>query len=239
MLVSHISCYNQGIMEKPHALIVGGSSGLGLALAKKLHGSYQVTITGRQDPKVDSLHFIPLDITSDIEKLSTDLERVVKAAPTWHLVVYAAGYFQDGRLTELDQKEVLTMYSVGLLAPTLLLQQILHKQTKLPELIAITSTSQWTPREYEPIYTATKAGLGMLANSLSLDTAAVDKVLVAGPSGMQTSFWAADGRDTSAMLDPDWVAAQILESTVGEFRYKFIKILREPPRVEEMEVRSE
>ena len=198
-----------------------------------------MTITGRQDPKVDSLHFIPLDITSDIEKVSSDLERVVTSAPSWQLVILAAGYFQDGRLAKLSQEEVLTMYSVGLIAPTLLLQQVLQKQDSLPQLIAITSTSQWTPREREPVYTAAKSGLGMLANSLSLDTTAVDKVLVAGPSGMQTRFWVADGRDTSNMLDSDWVAAQILESTVGEFRYKFIKILREPPRVEEMEVRSE
>lgn len=226
-------------MEKPHALILGGSSGLGLALAQRLQDSYQVTVTGRQDPQVDTLRFIPLDITSDIEKVSTDLEHVVTAAPAWQLLILAAGYFQDGKLAELGQEEVLTMYSVGLIAPTLLLQQILQKQDTLPQLIAITSTSQWTPREREPVYTAAKSGLGMLANSLSLDITAVDKVLVAGPSGMQTRFWAADGRDTSNMLDPDWVAEQILEHNAVDFRYKFIKILREPPRVEEVETRFE
>jgi hypothetical protein len=39
------------------------------------------------------------------------------------------------------------------------------------------------------------------------------------------------------MLEPGWVAEQILHHFKTEYRYKYIRVLREPPRVEEMELR--
>ena len=77
----------------------------------------------------------------------------------------------------------------------------------------------------------------MFANSLSLDSQ-VGKVLVAAPAGMKTSFWRETTKDTSDMLDPKWVAEQIVKSyNDGQFDYKFIKILRNPPRVEVADAR--
>ena len=131
------------------------------------------------------------------------------------------------------------MLSVGLTNAIYLTRQLLHEQDQLPEFIAITSTSQWTPRLYEPVYTAVKAGLGAYANSLSLDPR-VKKTLVAGPAGMATNFWKDTDEkehDTSQMLDPDWVADRIIELTHENYSYKFARILRGPARVEVQETR--
>jgi hypothetical protein len=76
----------------------------------------------------------------------------------------------------------------------------------------------------------------MLSNSLSLDDR-LGKVLVAGPAGMNTRFWEKSPRGASTMLDPSWVAKQVIKHLTGRFKYKFIRILRNPSRVEVVEKR--
>ncbi|HMO78392.1 MAG TPA: SDR family oxidoreductase [Candidatus Paceibacterota bacterium] len=216
------------------ALIIGGSSGLGLEIARLLQKEYEVVITGRRDPRIPDLNFQSLELNSD--SLAALLDMFVADLPEIDLVVYAAGFFQEGNISDLSDVDIENMNRVGLLAPAMLLQRILSKQTKLSGLIAITSTSQWTPRHLEPMYTAVKAGLGMLANSISLDRR-VEKVLVLGPAGMRTRFWKEDGCDTSNMLDPAWVATETMKLWAEDFKYKFARALRNPARVEVVETR--
>jgi NAD(P)-dependent dehydrogenase (short-subunit alcohol dehydrogenase family) len=216
------------------ALVVGGSSGLGLALARLLTDDCEVIITGRRNPGVTNLRFRELELGDD--SLSTNLDTFVAELPQIDLVVYAAGFFQEGTISDLSDSDLEKMNRVGLLAPAMILQRILNRQSKLPGFIAITSTSQWTPRLLEPMYTAVKAGLGMLANSISLDER-VGKVLVLGPAGMRTRFWEEDGRDTGDMLDPEWVAVETMKLWNGNFEYKFARALRNPARIEIVETR--
>lgn len=220
--------------NRPHALIIGGSSGLGLALAAQLAPQYRVTITGRRDPAVAYAVFQRVELSG--AALGPQLDALVQSVPPVDLLVYAAGFYQEGRISDLPDDAIVAMQQVGLSAPAMLLQRILHRQAALPGFIAITSTSQWTPRRLEPIYTAAKAGLGMLANSIALDER-VGKVLVVGPSGMRTSFWAQSDRDVTGMLDPRWVAAQILTLYAAPFAYQCARILRDPPHVEITETR--
>lgn len=216
------------------ALIVGGTSGLGLELARLFSKYHDILITGRSDPKIDTLRFHTLELGTDSFKQNIDT--LMEELPEIDLLLYAAGFFQEGRIDDLSDTDIEQMGRVGLLAPSLLLNRILRKQKKLPGFIAITSTSQWTPRLLEPIYTAVKGGLGMLANSLSLDER-VGKVLVAGPAGMSTRFWENIPRDMSAMLDPKWVAEEIVKLWQTDYKYKYARILREPRRVEIVETR--
>lgn len=221
-----------------HCLIIGGTSGLGLSLAKKLADTYDVHITGRNSPDEASATFHMLDL-SDPSELLPAVDRLLQELPQIDLLVYAAGFFQDGTVTDLTVEQIDTMLSVGLTGAIYLTRQLLKKQNKLGEFIAITSTSQWTPRLNEPVYTAVKAGLGAYANSLSLDPR-VKKTLVAGPAGMATNFWKGTDEkehDTSQMLDPDWVADRILELSSESYTYKFARILRGPARVEVQETR--
>lgn len=221
--------------RKENVLVVGGTSGLGLELSLFFKKKRTIFVTGRKNPAKSSLNFVCLDIDG-IEALQDDLFLLVKKLPRIDLLIYVAGFFQEGTLGKLDNRAIIKMVNVGLLAPTLLVSLLLRKQKTLPGLITITSTSQWTPREYEPVYTAVKAGLGMLANSVSLDKN-VGKVLVAGPAGMTTKFWQGTKKDQRGMLGPGWVAEQIFCLWQGKFSYRFVRILREPPRVEMIEDR--
>lgn len=218
------------------ALIVGGTSGLGLELAKLLRDEqYEVFIGGRNNPEEPGLKYIEMDF-GDIDGCSYYLELDRDFRP-FDVVIYSAGFYQDGLIDSLDNLELIDMVNVGLLAPAIVINQILEWQDNLPLFIAITSTSQFKPRKLEPMYCAVKAGLGMLANCLSLDER-IQKTLVAAPAGMNTRFWFNSNRDTSEMLDPVEVAKAILEISTEPFQYRLMKILRDPFRVEIEETES-
>jgi len=213
-----------------NALVVGGTSGLGLELALRLKEDFQVTVVGRNSPQILSLDYIYRDLSHGVPGAGYLTEKHID------LFIFASGFYQEGTIGQLKHNEIMAMLHVGLTAPVTLLSRILKNQKFLPGFIAITSTSQWIPRKLEPVYTAVKAGLGAFANSVSLDTA-VGKTLVAAPAGMKTKFWEKDGRDTSDMLDSQWVAEQILDLYSDDFGYKYARILRGPPRVEIVEER--
>jgi NAD(P)-dependent dehydrogenase (short-subunit alcohol dehydrogenase family) len=226
-----------------NALVVGGTSGLGLNLACLLRNDYYVSVTGRKDPEVEGLDFRHIDLNS--RDLSKDLDFRLPARKT-DLLVYSAGFYQEGLIDELSDEGISEMISVGLTAPALILQRILRRQD-LPGFIAITSTSQTRPRLKEPIYCAVKAGLGMLAHSLSLDSR-IGKVLVAAPAGMNTPFWKGADRGPG-MIDPAWVAEQVMDLYKNkDFSYMHAYILRADPakgilddwvKIEEIKKREE
>jgi short-subunit dehydrogenase len=211
-------------------LIVGGSSGLGLALAKEFADKGdKVIVTGRSAPDVNFVEFKKLDLSkqpaSAIAQLVAELSQIDR-------LVYAAGFYQEGRVTDLSEAEIEEMINVAGAGLIYFMRELLAKQDSLAELITITSTSQWTPRQSEPIYNFAKAGIGHFSNAMAED-GRVGKVLVVGPSGMRTKFWDGVKRDDlDKMLDKEWVAQQALQALDGSFKYKFIKILRQPARVE-------
>ncbi len=216
-------------MEK-NVLIVGGSSGLGLELAKLLKYESWVFITGRKNPLEPGLMFIRLDLS--IQSLNDEFDNLLEKLPRIDLLIYAAGYGQEMLVDELKDRDIDEMLGVGLGAPAKILSRILKKQKSLSGFIAITSTSQLKPRVLEPVYAAVKAGLGMLAKSIALDPR-VGKTLVVAPAGMKTEFWSKAGveKKVDALLDPEWVAEQILYLFYDRYRYKHALILRNPPRI--------
>lgn len=221
-------------MDEKTALVIGGTSGLGLELALKLRETHDnVIVTGRTETTHSDIDFRGLDLSADISLMGR-LNDFVRDLPVVDMVIYAAGFYQEKTVDELGDQDIDDMLSVGLGACMKVIARILRKQETLPCLIAITSTSQWTPRLYEPAYTAAKAGLGMLGDSIALDPA-VEKVLVAAPSGMKTRFWADTDKDTSTMLEAAWVAEVILADLFQfgvSYEYRYARILRNPSRVE-------
>ena len=212
-------------------LIVGGSSGLGFALAKRYRAQgHTVFITGRKDPHAPELHFCAFAITEQTEPLGAELDALLALTGPIDLLVYAAGYYQEGTLDQLSDSEILTMLNVGLTVPALLIQRLKKCAHAALDIVLITSSSQYTPRKLEPVYTAVKSGLGMLGASLALDPA-IGKVLVLAPSGMATSFWDAQ-KEAHDYLNPEWVAQETVSLFNDAFNYRYAKILRSPARIE-------
>jgi len=222
-----------------NSLIIGGTSGLGLEIAKQMQEvGDDVTVTGRRELNEDGITVEHFDLSEP--ELPRRINELVMKLPEIDVIVYAAGYFQDGRVTDLSDEQIEEMIDVGGRGLIYLMRSILDKQDHLPELVTITSTSQWTPREREPIYNFTKAGAAHFSHAMARD-GRVDKVLVAGPAGMRTRFQ--DGRELSdgeleTYLDPTWVAEQVMGLRGEDYSYRFAKILRDPPTVEIVETES-
>lgn len=224
-------------MSEVTTLIIGGTSGLGLELAKiySHEKNSKVIVTGRKDPKIDFAEFYLFDLGQD--DISKSIEKFVQDLPKIDRLIYAAGYYQEGRVTDLSEKEIETMINVCARALVYFVRSILQKQGDLKELITITSTSQWTPRKHEPVYNFAKSAAGHFSNSMAED-GRIEKVLVAGPAGMDTPFWEGIERDDlHKMLKPEWVAQQVKLQSEGDFGYKFVQILRQPQRVNVAETR--
>ena len=220
-----------------NTLIIGGTSGLGLELAKdfNLDGN-EVYVTGRRELNETGLHYERFDLAEP--DLPKRIGQMVMKLPEINTLVYAAGYFQEGRITDLSDGEIEQMIDVGGRGLIYFVKAILDKQGSLDELVTITSTSQWTPRKLEPIYNFAKAGAAHFSNAMAED-GRVSKVLVAGPAGMNTAFWEGIERDDfDKMLDPKWVANEVMKLRQSDYKYKFAKIMREPARVEVVETRN-
>lgn len=216
--------------------MVGGTSGLGLEIAKELHGTGDVVyVTGRRELDELSLHYEHFDLAA--ADLPKQVHQLVAHLPEINRLIYAAGYFQEGRVTDLSEQQIEEMINVGGRGLIYFTRSILEKQDKLDELVTITSTSQWTPRKLEPIYNFAKAAAAHFSNAMAED-GRVGKVLVAGPAGMKTAFWDGTKRDDlDKMLDPTWVAGEVMKLRSDDYKYRFAKIMREPPRVEIVETR--
>lgn len=220
---------------KKTILIVGGSSGVGLELARHyVAEGHNVCITGRRDPALAGARFFNLPIGTSTDTLANGIDDLVAAFPGVQTLVYAAGFLQRGTIDTLDDEALLTMTNVGLIAPMMLVSRLKTRAPTPLKLMLITSSSQYTPRAQEPAYTATKAGLGMLGASLARD-GQIGKVLVAAPSGIRTAFWNGTDEDTTTMLDPAWLSEQIVALSGGAFKYRYAKILRNPARVDIVE----
>lgn len=215
-----------------HTLIIGGSRGIGweLAVIYASHGD-SVTVTGRKQPgkDIDQVTFKMLDLSSPtyiqaINEFIAELGHIDR-------LVYAPGYYQEGTITDLSESDIVDMVQVCGVGFIFVARAILDAQAQLSECIVITSSSQWTPRKLEPIYNFAKAGIAHFAHALSLDER-VNKLMVAGPTGTKTAFHAGRNVDMSTYHEPQWVARQIYEQSQDRYRYKFVKILRDPAKVE-------
>lgn len=217
-------------------LVVGGTSGLGKELAKCFDKIGEtVLVTGRKNSTESSIDYEYFDLSAS--NLPSRVNKLIEHLPEISTLVYAAGYYQEGLVTDLSQAQIEEMIDVGGRGLIYLMKSILQKQGELNELITVTSTSQWVPRKLEPIYNFAKAAAAHFSNAMAED-GRVRKVLVVGPAGMNTPFWSDIERDDlDSMLDPVWVANEIMNLRTDSFQYRFAKIMRSPVRVEIVETR--
>lgn len=223
-------------MQK-NTLIYGGTSGLGLELAKlcKVRGD-QVFITGRKDPKIGGLRFVSADfgLPENTRQVAAGIFKNITDTVINNFYC-VAGFYQEGKINKLSIEDIDKMLEVGARAPLYILSELL-KRNQLDTFLAVTSTSQWIPREKEPVYNFVKAGLGHFAEGASLG-GNIAKTLHAAPAGMKTPFWKNLDKDTSKMLDPVEVAKIIMEQLDGQYVFRYTRINRDPLSVEVMRER--
>lgn len=157
-------------------LITGGSSGIGLEMAKQMMAQQSVVmICGRSQEKLENakrqvpgLVTIRCDITKAQDRAAL-YERISTDYPGLNMLVNNAGISMRYLLAKTGDLEarIVTEWQTNFLAPVLLVQQF------LPVLVAnqgsivnVTSGLAYIPLSIEPSYCASKAALHSLTQSM-------------------------------------------------------------------------
>lgn len=208
------------------ALITGGSSGVGLALARALHArGNRVFICGRDQERLTrsakelpGLETICCDLAQETG-VQTLVEAIQARAPELNILINNAAVqltytFPDIPSKDADSKIRLEL-STNLVAPLLLSAYLLPLLAKQPEaaLVNLTSGLALAPKKSAAVYCASKAGLRTFTKALRYqveDAGWNVRVVEAMLPLVDTPMTA--GRGSSQFkLSPERVAGEVLQ----------------------------
>ena len=217
-------------------LITGGSTGIGLELAKQLlQKGNTILITGRDQGKLDrakkllpQIHTFQSDV-SNPEAISALFKKVTEQFPALNILINNAGIMrtinlhdQEGSLTDLTQE-----IETNLNGPIRMAKQFLPhlKRQKSAAILNVTSGLAFVPLPVSPVYCATKAGLHSFTESLRVQLKHTNvEVFELAPPATHTDllgdFNPEDMKGVSVMKVDRMVAAAIkgMESDHPEIR---------------------
>ena len=175
-------------------LITGGTSGIGLELARRLLGlDNTVIVTGRDQGRLDSakralpgLHSFKSDV-SDPEAIRTLQADVLAAFPALDTLINNAGIMRNLNLRQSrGLADVTREIEINLNGPVRMIQEFLpHLKTRKGALIVnVTSGLAFIPFPASPIYCAAKAALHSYTQSLrvQLEGSGITVVELAPPA---------------------------------------------------------
>lgn len=196
------------------ALVTGGSSGLGVAIAGELaRRGYDLVLTARSEPSLRevaaqlsgetgvTVHIEPLDL--GCPGAATDLiARLDRQGLTPDVLVNNAGFGMSERFTEHAPErltEMLTLNIVTLTELTHILGRRMVAQGA-GHILLVASLAACAPSPMLAAYAASKAYILSLGEALNVEMGPAVGVTVLSPGLMDTGFNAAAGFETEGML---------------------------------------
>ncbi|MGF9566662.1 SDR family oxidoreductase [Neorhizobium sp. JUb45] len=155
------------------ALVTGGSSGIGLGIAKELASlGAKVIITGRQDAKLDAAvkeiggdtKGIKADV-SNLQELDTLYAAIKSEYSTLDILVANAGFGILAPLGAITEEQYDSIFDTNLKGVIFTVQKALPLMGSGGAVVLIGSTASIQPGTMMSVYGATKAGLRNLARS--------------------------------------------------------------------------
>lgn len=211
--------------------LVGASTGIGLALAKQLHGlGAQVIVSARNADALSafaSAHpgstALPLDVTrrDDVRDVARAL---IKQGPL-DVVCYCAGYYQPMRATAMDLDVLLRHHEVNTVGALHVLDAVVPDMVLRGQghLSLISSVAGFRGLPLSLGYGPTKAALINLSETLYLDLRPLGiGVSVVNPGFVDTPLTAGNAFHMPALITPEAAASAIVRGwTAGEFEIHF------------------
>lgn len=191
-------------------LITGGGSGIGAALAQRLHDrGNRVIVAGRRQDALDrtiagraGMTAMTLDV-DDPAAIADFARRVVAEHPTLNVLINNAGIM---RFEPLDRRRELAdaeaTITTNLLAPIRLTDALIDHLTAQADaaIVNVTSGLAFVPLVATPTYSATKAALHSYTVSLRAALAGRVEVIEIAPPGVQTAL--TPGQETRPGYQP-------------------------------------
>ena len=178
-------------------LVTGGTSGIGLELARQLLARDNVVIVTGRDPQrladarraVPGLQGIVSDV-ADVDAIARLHDEVLAHFPTLDVLVNNAGVMRNLDLArERAPADVTREIDINLRGPLQMIQQFLpHLRTRHEAAIVnMTSGLAFVPLAISPIYSAAKAGLHAYTRALRVQLAgSAVKVFEIAPPPVET-----------------------------------------------------
>jgi uncharacterized oxidoreductase len=187
-------------------LITGGTSGIGLELARQLHRDNTIIITGRDPHRLDLAKTQLGDVytrqsdVSDPGVISALYTNVTREFPSLNVLINNAGIMRKIGLHEraADLTGIIREVETNLNGPMRMVNQfLLHLQKqKSPAIVNVTSGLAFVPFPISPIYSATKAGLHSFTQALRIQMKNTNvKVFELAPPGTETPLFRGDSDD--------------------------------------------
>lgn len=171
------------------ALVSGGTSGIGLAIAEALRDAgCAVTaagVIGKERPGASGIAFEAMDVTD-----AGSIDRVLENCPTLNIVVNAAGVIRRGEEHDPEVfRQVIDINLNGAMRVAAAARQRLAASGG--SLVNIASMLSYFGGGLVPAYSASKGGVAQLTKSLAI-------------------AWAADGVRVNAVA-PGWIATPLTQ----------------------------
>lgn len=144
------------------AIVTGGSSGIGLAAAKRLKSDgFHVVILDVQPP--EGFEFFKADIRSTLE-----IRRALSQIPRIDVLVNNAGVYFEKYLEDTTDDELDRMVDINIKGSYRVTREAIGKLREVSgSIIFVASCLGLVPELTSPLYCATKAGLTMLTKCLA------------------------------------------------------------------------
>lgn len=221
---------------KKRVWIVGASTGIGAALAEKLHAlKAKVAVSARSEDKLKALvaklggaraMALPLDITK-VETIKAAEEELVAAWGGYDLVIFMAGDYTAMRAWELDlkiAKQMVTINWEGFLnGLSIVIPRFMQEKSGGIALVSSVAGYRGLPKSL--VYGPTKAALINLAETLYIDLKGKGlDVYVICPGFVKTPMTDKNDFEMPYLITPEEAADEIIKGFgKGEFEIHFPK----------------
>ncbi len=170
--------------------IVGASSGIGYATAKKFLAEGDcVTNMSRSMCDIKEVKNIICDV-SDREKLAKVLEEYKENNKKMDIFIYSAGFSMACPLEYVEEKDYRYLFEVNFFAYMTMLKAFLPLlRVSQGVAIVVSSVGGMVPIAYDSYYSASKAAVNMLTSALSYELIPRGvKIISVMPGGTKTEF---------------------------------------------------
>ena len=191
-------------MERKIVLITGGSSGIGKSIGKYLsqkgYTVYGTTRNVDKHPNFKEFSLLQMDVRN-VESISSAFKALLLKEGRVDVLINNAGVGITGPIEETPNEEILNVFSTNFTGPINVIKGVLPLMRKQHNglIINITSIAGYMGLPYRGIYSATKGALGLITESLRMETKDFGiKITTLAPGDFATNI--ASGRYHSPIL---------------------------------------